>query len=431
MRYMGHITDLLRRKAPGQLVIQFTDHCNAGCPQCGMRVSNGFHRSKLSKDDVKRTIDAAVVRGIRMVSFTGGEPLLFLDDLTEYLEYAGRAGIEYTRTGTNGFSLMQSGKNGSLSKVGRIAEKLAATPLRNFWISIDSADPSVHESMRGFPGIVASIEKALPVFHEFGLYPSANLGINRYVGGEATSSVRPGDYPNREAYLEAFYRSFRSAFVRFFRTVINMGFTMVNSCYPMSIEDGDDGQLEGDLQPVYAATSEDSVVHFQASEKALIFKALSETIPEFRSKIRLFSPRTSLLALSRQYGGYKDFCYAPYPCRGGSDFFFVDARNGHAYPCGYRGGESLGKLWELKNGANRMNAECTLCDWECFRDPSELFGPIFQLLSDPLRLQKKLRRDKHYFRLWLDDLRYYRICDFFDGRKPINTQKLARFKPVA
>ena len=41
MRYMGHITDLLRRKAPGQLVIQFKDDCNAGCPQCGMRVAKG------------------------------------------------------------------------------------------------------------------------------------------------------------------------------------------------------------------------------------------------------------------------------------------------------------------------------------------------------------------------------------------------------
>ena len=98
-----HLIDLSRKKAPEQLVIQFTDKCNALCPQCGMRVTEKFRRSTLSADVVKRIIDAAAQRGVRVVSFTGGEPLLFLKDLVMFIKYAGEAGIDFIRTGTNGF----------------------------------------------------------------------------------------------------------------------------------------------------------------------------------------------------------------------------------------------------------------------------------------------------------------------------------------
>ena len=38
---------LLRGRVPGQLVIQYTDACNARCPQCGMRTTERYLRSKL------------------------------------------------------------------------------------------------------------------------------------------------------------------------------------------------------------------------------------------------------------------------------------------------------------------------------------------------------------------------------------------------
>ncbi len=48
-------------------------------------------------------LDRAVEQGVKAVSFTGGEPLLDLDDLVDLIRYAGSLGIEYIRTGTNGF----------------------------------------------------------------------------------------------------------------------------------------------------------------------------------------------------------------------------------------------------------------------------------------------------------------------------------------
>ena len=414
---------LARRRVPGQLVIQFTDKCNARCPQCGMNIRHEFPRSTIAMDDLKRTIDAAAEKGFRVLSFTGGEPLLFLDALVELIHYAGRAGMDFIRTGTNGFVFANPNGHGFDSRVKRVAEALAGSPLRNFWISIDSAEPAVHEKMRGFPGLIEGVERALPIFHGMGLYPSANLGINRNMAGEAAGCLKNGPSPCDRDDLEVLLEDFRLAFRKFYRFVIQMGFTMVNTCYPMSVDDEPD---EDSLSPVYAATSDDLMVMFDAAERVALFQALLETIPEFRSQIRIFSPLTSLYALNRQY---KQGPEGAYPCRGGIDFLFVNASDGDTYPCGYRGHENLGKFWSLNPRRLNTKHECYQCDWECFRDPSELFGPILDGVSKPVTLIRKFRNDEAYFRLWLNDLLYYRACRFFDGRRPPDMARLKRFAP--
>ena len=105
MQTFKHLFFLKRKKIPGQLVIQLTDICNAHCPQCGMRSTKKFQRTKLPLEDVKRIPDAAAQNGVKAVSFTGGEPFLFFDELCLLMKYAGQLGIEYIRTGTNGFFL--------------------------------------------------------------------------------------------------------------------------------------------------------------------------------------------------------------------------------------------------------------------------------------------------------------------------------------
>jgi uncharacterized Fe-S cluster-containing radical SAM superfamily protein len=412
------LTTLLRKKVPGQLVIQLTDRCNARCPQCGMRVTQNFARTKIPTDDVKKILDKAAQRGVKVVSFTGGEPFLLLDELAELITYAGQAGIQHIRTGTNGFVFAGSHAPGFQARVERIAAKLAATPLRTLWISIDSAVPEVHEKMRGFPGLIKGIERALPVFHRHGIYPSANLGINRNIAGEAKAKTQ--EVPPR-GEDDPVYREFRIAFSKFYRFVLGLGFTIVNSCYPMSVENGGNPD---ELDAVYGASSDEDLVSFTASEKAGLFRALLHTIPDFRSRIRIFSPQSALYALYRQYTDNSSF---PYPCRGGKDFFFIDSQSADTFPCGYRGHESLGKYWEGDLKQPEQNGPCHRCDWECFRDPSELFGPLLHGVSNPLGLMKRIRRDRDYFRLWVDDLRYYRACDFFDGRRPPNHRDMSPF----
>lgn len=410
------LTDTFRslknNRIPGQLVIQYTDMCNATCPKCGMRKTEKFKRSRLSNDRIRAMLDRAAENGVKAVSFTGGEPLIHFDDLVDQMDHAGKAGFEYIRTGTNGFIFSDPDNPDFTSRVQRIADRMAATKIRNFWISVDSAVPEVHEAMRGFPGVIKGIEKALPIFHDVGIYPSANLGINRNIAG----------YPKKAdtADEQAFFEHFTTGFERFYRFVIDLGFTIVNTCYPMSISEEDKDRL----QAVYAATSVEDIVRFTGFEKTLLFSALLQTIPKFRGDIRIFSPGCSLHSLVQQYKGRPETCF---PCRGGIDFFFVDAQKGDTFPCGYRGDDNFGAYEAFGPDKPADSVDCLRCDWECFRDPSELFGPFLQMFTHPMALIKRLGADSRFFGLWAKDLAYYQACDFFNGRRPPRPERLRWF----
>ncbi|MDR3629841.1 MAG: radical SAM protein [Desulfocapsaceae bacterium] len=422
-QFFRNIRTLSNNHIPAQLVIQMTSHCNARCPQCGMRSTAEIPRRRLASDEIKHILDAAAERGVQAVSFTGGEPLLFQDELISLIEYASRAGIPFIRTGTNGFLFRHADHKDFSDRVKKLADRLAATPLRNFWISLDSAVPEVHERMRGFPGVVRGIEKALPLFHAAGLFPSANMGLNRMVGGEATAALDPQSFSSDQEYLAVFSQRYREALDCFYHLVRNLGFTMVNTCYPMSISCE---EMETGLHPVYAATTTDAVVRFSAAEKAALYKALLDTIPKHRHHLRIFSPLSSIYSLHRRHlNSHPDETFG---CRGGIDFFYIDADGGDTYPCGYRGNENMGKFWQLDFSARKTDHDCRLCDWECFRDPSELCAPLLNMFKNPLRLILQMRRHTIYRRLWLEDIRYFRACSFFNARIKPDYAQLYRFQ---
>jgi len=416
---------MVKGRMPGQLVIQITDRCNATCPQCGMRTTNPFDRTRLSNDQLKEIIDAAGEKEFQAISFTGGEPMLLRKDLPELIRHAGKAGLPYIRTGTNGFFFAGHENPGFTDKIKAIAEELADTPLRNFWISLDSSVAQIHEQMRGFDGVVRGMEKALPIFHDAGIFPSVNLGLNRNVSQltQVLESPTPKDLLTPEA--SPFYQAFAQGFADFYRKVINMGFTIANACYPMSMDDSADKE---DLDAVYAAASADRVVCFTGTEKALLFKALSDTIPKFRSQIRIFSPLAGLHTLYNVYAGKN--AHSPYGCRGGIDFFYLNCTDGNTYPCGYRGADNLGPFPGLNVNAINAKGYCLACDWECFRDPTELGGPFMEAFAAPWRLAVRMAKDPGYGACWLKDVQYYKACDFFNGRKPPRTTALKKFKIV-
>lgn len=414
-------------QTPGQLVIQITDRCNAACPQCGMRASSDFPRSTLEPGDVLRTIDAAAARNIKAISFTGGEPLLFPDTLCAYMNRAGRRGIPWIRTGTNGFLFAGSARPGFQRRISRLVEKLAATPIRNFWISIDSHVPEVHESMRGFDGLIKGIKKAIPIFHDAGIFPSANLGINRNLGGHLTRDLHPGLSFSPREYEDAVYDAYARSFSTFYETIISLGFTIVNACYPMSIDDSLEPGSH-DLEAVYRASATDSIVRYTAAEKAVIFQVLKDTIPKFRHRIRIFSPLVSLKALAGEYNGSPG---TSSPCQGGINYHFIDACTGNTFPCGFRGRESRGRFWQSACRPGGLQPDCRRCDWECFRDPSELAAPLLNLASSPLSFARKTAADPGYLALWLNDLLYYRACDYFNGRKAPDYRRMKRFSSQA
>ncbi|MBD3184480.1 radical SAM protein [Candidatus Poribacteria bacterium] len=377
-----------------------------------MRKGSDASRKTLSKDYIKRVIDYAVDNwNIQILSFTGGEPFLFLDDIVELINHASSRGVKYIRTGTNGFAFCYDpAQHDKFEKrVYTIAEKLSQTNLRNLWISLDSSCPEVHEEMRGFPGLINGIEKAVPILQEYGIYPAANLGINRNIGG------RYGMDEINDFNEEKFYERYSKGFSDFCQRVINLGFTMANTCYPMSMDIDDVS---------YLATSKDRVVSFTREEKAVLFKALFDTLSEYRPKIRIFTPKTSLCALMKFYNNGSK---TEYPCRGGIDFFYMDAETGHLYPCGYRVEDDLGEIWDIDLETLREQKPfCVKCDWECFRDPTELYEPLINLYHHPISALIKIFKNEKS-RLWLRDVLYFYSCDFFDGRKPPNYQKMRRF----
>ena len=390
-----------------QLIIQYTTYCNATCPQCGMRKGSRIPRRVLDKEYVKRVIDYTASQwNVQFLSFTGGEPFLFLDDIIELIDHASAQGIKYIRTGTNGFVFQYDQPKKFSDRIYTIAEKLSKTKLYTLWISLDSSEPNVHEEMRGFPQVVKGIEKAIPIFEEFGVYPAANLGINRNIGGK----YNPKEI--KEFNEERFYETYRNGFSKFYKMVIDMGFTIANACYPMSVENE---------RVTYQATSQDHIVSFRPEEKAVLFKALFDAISEYRSKIRIFTPKSSLYTLMNFYGNGGKI---QYPCRGGIDFFYMDAQNRHIYPCGYRDQDDLGEVWDIDlEFLQKQKPDCTKCDWECFRDPTELMEPVLGLYHHPFsELGKMISNEKR--QLWIKDLLYYKKCNFFNGRIPPDYKKL-------
>lgn len=420
--YLNNLKPLVRGRLPGQLIIQYTNLCNANCPQCGMRRSENFNRVTLEKDRVKAIIDTAADKGVRFLSFTGGEPLMFLDDIVELTNHAAKSGIPYIRTGTNGFIFRNSTNVDFTDKIARIADKLAATDLYTFWISIDSAIAKDHEKIRGLSGVIKGIEKALPIFHERGIYPSANLGINRAIGG--TSNQPFLGHMSADTFRHVFETSFES----FYSFVYDLGFTIANACYPMSCDDtqGETGAENGtEIEKLYGAASSDSIVNFTEKEKALIFEALYETIPRYRGKLRIFSPRCALYNLKSKYQKRQKPLFG---CRGGTDFFFVECENGLVHPCGYRM-EPQNALPDL-SGRLKKIPDCDKCEWECFRDPSDIMGPFADFFTQPLQLIKKVVRDPQFFRLLYQDINYYKACGFFNGRRAPQFQKMRLFETL-
>ncbi|GAB6036063.1 hypothetical protein JCM15519_06220 [Fundidesulfovibrio butyratiphilus] len=394
------IRSLAAGHAPGQAVIQLSDACNATCLHCAMSAKNRFVRTTLRVDAVKELLDRLAARGVMAVSFTGGEPLLRPNLVAACAAHARSLGMASVRTGSNGFFLRGSDRPGFADKVGCLADLLLENGLTSFWLSLDSADTAFHERHRGLSGVVRGMAEGLPVFARHGLHPAANLCINRRMGGRDvdTRGMTP------DALREHYYKDF----VLYFAHVLELGFCSVNICHPMTPQVCEPGQT------VYQAASQAAFITFRPEEQVPLYRALFDAVTDFRKRLQIFTPRSTLLSMIRHRLGVG---FAGYGCRGGMDFFFVDSAGMDAFPCGYRGGEKLTELLTAAPRADTGLEPCARCDWECFRDPSHLFGPLLELFANPLTLARRFVRDPKWGRLWLGDVLYLRSCHWFDARR--------------
>lgn len=153
-----------RPSAPYRLDLALTYRCNNDCAHCynlehpplsARRPQAAPHNSgkdELDTDHWKQVIDKAWSLGIPHIVFTGGEPTLRAD-LPELIAHAEKNG-QITGLNTNGRRLSDP----------RYVQRLVEAGLDHVQITLESADPDVHNRMvsaRAFDQTVRGIKNAL------------------------------------------------------------------------------------------------------------------------------------------------------------------------------------------------------------------------------------------------------------------------------
>ncbi len=119
---------------PDMIQIMMTTKCNIRCKMC--TVWKQQHDREMTTEEVKRVIDQGIALGAKNIYFTGGEALL-RPDIFELIDYAQRPGV-VTTLNTNGSLITEE-----------LAKKIVRSKLRSLSFSIDSADPEIHDAIRG------------------------------------------------------------------------------------------------------------------------------------------------------------------------------------------------------------------------------------------------------------------------------------------
>ena len=149
-------------KAPTRVCWNLTSRCNLGCRFCfgPQNVEN-----ELSTAEIKVVLDKLKKAGVERVVLSGGEPLL-KDDILQIIKEADAQGLKVSLA-TNGLLLTQE----FLSKVKK--------HLALIEITVDGADNSMEEKMRGESQIFERVIKNLELIKRSGVPLKINTMVCR------------------------------------------------------------------------------------------------------------------------------------------------------------------------------------------------------------------------------------------------------------
>jgi radical SAM protein with 4Fe4S-binding SPASM domain len=124
---------------PALISWNVTFRCPLQCPHCYIDARESDVRAELGTRDALNVIDQIAALGTRVLILSGGEPLL-RTDIFELANYARACGL-HVSMGTSGILINDS-----------IAVKMQEAGIRKAAISLDSAEPLMHDRFRGLPG---------------------------------------------------------------------------------------------------------------------------------------------------------------------------------------------------------------------------------------------------------------------------------------
>jgi len=155
---------------------QVTRACNLRCPHC---FSGGCDHllNELTLDEAKEMINELKAAGAKMITLTGGEPLLRKDFVLDIVEHL-RDRQLFSRVFTNGILLTKE-----------LATKLSERGLNEVQVSIDGL-PNTHDSFRGAPNNFDRSVRAIKI--------SADTSLSTYV----RLTVHKGNFNEMERLVE-------------------------------------------------------------------------------------------------------------------------------------------------------------------------------------------------------------------------------------
>jgi MoaA/NifB/PqqE/SkfB family radical SAM enzyme len=144
------------RALPLEVCWAMTYRCQCNCHHCYAAARQREIAGEMSTAESKILIDRIGELGVVNLNFTGGEPLL-REDILDLVAHANKRGL-ITRLTTNGYLLTRK----SVAAMRRAG-------LNQCGISIDDADPDIHDRLRGLPGLFERAIEGFRFLHEFGI----------------------------------------------------------------------------------------------------------------------------------------------------------------------------------------------------------------------------------------------------------------------
>ncbi|MFC2172286.1 radical SAM protein [Acidobacteriota bacterium] len=144
------------RPTPTYATVAVTYRCQSKCKHCYSSSTNRALEEELTTEQIKSVLRQVRDLGALTVHFSGGEPLL-RNDIYDLIAYAGDLGL-LTRVNTNGSLLNEDS-----------AKQLKAVGLTECGVSLDSADPAIHNRFRGTANLHEKTVQGIRILREVGV----------------------------------------------------------------------------------------------------------------------------------------------------------------------------------------------------------------------------------------------------------------------